>query len=179
MIAKQVTFDIVARGLLDQGARAVAPNGRCVFRGPDGNRCALGFLIEDHQYDTFFDVNTQKGFDFIAALGHNEGLMHSLLEIHDQNPADTWAYLLGKLAMQHRLSVGVIDMWADKKSMRRPTFDVKVQYPALQNKHSMMEQFFKTEQDKLIYGESFIKAMWDVPLPIMKPKIPDFHAIAV
>lgn len=46
MFSKQDTFDVAAKGMLLQGRRSTA-FGRCFFRGPDGTRCAVGFLIPD------------------------------------------------------------------------------------------------------------------------------------
>ncbi len=127
MIAKQVTFDRAASGLLQQNARS-ANGTRCLFRGPGGKRCALGFLIEDHEYSPIFDADSNFGFRYIAALGHDQVMMNELMSIHDRNPPETWAYLLSKLAAKHGLSSSVIDIWAEAKGAINPSFYDKVAF---------------------------------------------------
>lgn len=49
MTAQQV-FDSVLNGLRLQGKAAVF-NGNCMYRAPDGCKCAFGILIKDDEYD--------------------------------------------------------------------------------------------------------------------------------
>jgi hypothetical protein len=46
----QEIFNTVAMHLLVQGRKAVGKNGKCVYRSPNGDRCAVGVLISDEEY---------------------------------------------------------------------------------------------------------------------------------
>lgn len=39
------------RGIISQGGPSIEPNGRCRYRGPNGSRCAAGWLLPDEKYD--------------------------------------------------------------------------------------------------------------------------------
>lgn len=66
----QEIFNKVATHLLTQGKRSVASDGSCMYRGPEGTKCAIGCLIEDDEYHPllegkgayglFYDVNSNK-----------------------------------------------------------------------------------------------------------------------
>ena len=48
----QVIFDTVLDKLRVQGCASIDPNtGDCLYRGPEGRRCAAGWLIPDHLYN--------------------------------------------------------------------------------------------------------------------------------
>ena len=46
----QEAFDFVVRHFIKQRERAVSPSGPCMYRAPDGKRCAVGVLIKDEAY---------------------------------------------------------------------------------------------------------------------------------
>lgn len=46
----QEIFNTVAMHLLVQGRKAVGKNGKCAYRSPNGDRCAVGVLISDEEY---------------------------------------------------------------------------------------------------------------------------------
>lgn len=43
-------FEIVVRHLFEQGKPALGANGNCVYRAPDGCKCAVGVRIPDADY---------------------------------------------------------------------------------------------------------------------------------
>lgn len=48
----QETFDTIYKHLLDQGGKSVdRDTGICMYRGPNGTKCAIGCLIPDDKYD--------------------------------------------------------------------------------------------------------------------------------
>lgn len=47
-LSLQEIYDISTRGVLAQGC-ASAAGGRCLYRGPNGTKCAAGFLMTDEQ----------------------------------------------------------------------------------------------------------------------------------
>lgn len=50
MMNSQEQFDTVVRNLGKQGKPATDANGYCVYRAPDGSKCAAGQLIPDDVY---------------------------------------------------------------------------------------------------------------------------------
>lgn len=50
MMTPQEIFDTVANHLRKQGRPAMS-EGNCVYRGPDGTKCAIGCLIPDELYE--------------------------------------------------------------------------------------------------------------------------------
>ena len=107
-MTNQEAFDAVAKHLLTQMKPSVAENDSqsCLYRGPDGLKCAIGALIPDDQYRKEFEY---QGIDEIAQyVPALEGVsVHLLLElqlIHDDDDALHWKYALIKFATEHGLS---------------------------------------------------------------------------
>lgn len=79
---RQEIFDIAYRGLASQGfERSAIPNGHCLYFGPDGRRCAIGWNLPDNLpsgsvdgvgyglYDAMADADiSEDEFDFAEAL---------------------------------------------------------------------------------------------------------------
>ncbi len=57
-MTKQEIFDTVAKHLFSQGQRSVNANGVCLYRGPNGLKCAIGALITDEEYDSEMEFKT-------------------------------------------------------------------------------------------------------------------------
>lgn len=119
---KQTIFDTVVRHLGRQGHPAMNGAGRCVYRAPDGSKCAVGCLIPDELYRPEMDTGSECGSSFgVGSLDEyfklpdyfapNGGLLSVL-----QNSHDGWAqYGLGvmlkrlqKIAEQFNLKPDVI-----------------------------------------------------------------------
>ncbi|MGG7519432.1 hypothetical protein ACQ3G6_16250, partial [Allorhizobium undicola] len=47
---RQEIFDVVYRGLQEQGFRRSENNYRCAYRSSEGLKCAVGQLIPDERY---------------------------------------------------------------------------------------------------------------------------------
>lgn len=88
----QEVFDIVVNHLVTQRRPAYNRNGiiGCMYRAPDGLRCAVGALIPDNLYDLEFEGDTadcviQKLFDKdLADWREHKGLLLALQEVHDE-----------------------------------------------------------------------------------------------
>lgn len=102
----QALFDRMVNALTLQNAVSVSNNGRtsnCMYRGDNGNKCAVGHLIPDHMYsrdmDTGMSVSTLlSNFpelqDYLLAddLPY-EGSVNFLADMqctHDQAPVYMW-----------------------------------------------------------------------------------------
>ncbi|MGQ7794513.1 hypothetical protein ACUN0C_19080 [Faunimonas sp. B44] len=87
---RQEAFDFVVRHLFKQGERAVAEGGGCLYRGPDGTKCAVGCLIPDELYTPRLEGNSvfmlpQRVLDQLPA----PSLLNELQIAHD-DPTNWW-----------------------------------------------------------------------------------------
>ena len=87
----------VSEHLLAQNKKSVNFWGSCLYRGPDGLKCAIGALLPD---DTdFIRLENLPVSDpaVLAVLGvdvndmETIGLLTQLQKMHDNGPIDTWA----------------------------------------------------------------------------------------
>lgn len=119
----QELFDRVAEHLLTQGKQA-KQGTTCVYRAPDGSKCAIGCLIPDEKYiPEFEDVNFSDNsdptdweeykalLDLAKATGTTErqfSLARELQQCHDQSKPDEWRERLTRIAVNSGLSVGCL-----------------------------------------------------------------------
>lgn len=107
-MTKQETFDTVAAHLLKQGKRSMSGPRTCLYRGPDGMKCAVGCLIPDDLYrsslegiavvDILSDEVTTEVGRLMKSLGHDLTLCGELQWLHDQIEPDLWEGHLKVLA---------------------------------------------------------------------------------
>lgn len=104
---RQEIFDKVAAHLLAQNKKAESPQtGMCMYRSPDGLKCAMGALIPDDIYDPAFEGHAIdiliSRYDRLDSLFDPECsddfFLCSLQRVHDQNSPDTWAAVLSSVA---------------------------------------------------------------------------------
>lgn len=127
---KQKVFDIVAPALLKQGVRSVDGSGLCRFRGEDGRKCAIGFLIKDEFYDPYIEhwsFRTTAFLNILNKSGVFDGwrmpqpdsnrnyllcpeadFMGGLQTIHDNHDPENWKEHLMKFAGYHGLDPSCI-----------------------------------------------------------------------
>jgi len=85
----QEVFDIVVNHLFTQGRPAYDGVQGCMYRAPDGLRCAVGVLIPDDLYDKALEKNpsdyiVQDFFDAdLADWRKHKDLLRRLQGIHD------------------------------------------------------------------------------------------------
>lgn len=111
---KQQIFDQVATHLLTQNKKSskTANNGSliCLYRGPDGTKCAAGCLISDEEYDTTFENNTWDTLvNYCGIPRNNMILIKSLQDIHDGEDPSEWKEELKKLAESRQLDSSVLN----------------------------------------------------------------------
>jgi len=108
---RQEIFDTVAKHLLTQKVKSKA--AICLYRGPNGTKCAIGALIKDEFYDIEMEclggllVNSsaqwalkQSGVRFSDGLW---SFLSQLQEIHDEHEPETWKDELDQFAKKHSL----------------------------------------------------------------------------
>ncbi len=119
-MTKQETFDIVARHLLTQNAKAgyADPDEpsrfRCAYRGEGGLKCAIGVLIPDEKYDPDFDAGcwsacSDRVGSVLFSLGHDPEFCASLQNIHDNRAPEEWAQELKDRGCRYGVSPAVVD----------------------------------------------------------------------
>lgn len=106
----QQAFDIMIQHLRQQGQPSKEEgSSRCLYRGPDGLKCAVGALIPDNIYSRHFegldihDAATQ----YPAIRKLFEGMDYTLLGAvqftHDTYPVDKWEEAFRNLAQRFGL----------------------------------------------------------------------------
>ena len=73
LISKQEAFDTAVRGIHAQGGPAMDGH-RCMYRAPDGKKCAFGLLIPDELYDPKMDLDSQAASKVLSLFPHVRAL---------------------------------------------------------------------------------------------------------
>lgn len=60
---RQEIFDRSCAGIVAQGGPSVSKNGKCLYRGPNGRKCAAGHLIPDETYSKKMEGNSSFGVE--------------------------------------------------------------------------------------------------------------------
>ena len=60
--------------LKQQGKVAVNSYGSCVYRSPDGSKCAVGCLITDEAYDPKMEMDGVSDSDVVQEVLRNSGI---------------------------------------------------------------------------------------------------------
>lgn len=86
----QKLFDQVLTAMREQRVRSTSSGTEmCLYRGPRGNKCALGHLIPDKAYDKEMECNTLNGLmtksHFLDGLSDDrQDLLGDLQDKHDE-----------------------------------------------------------------------------------------------
>ena len=107
---QQEVFDIVSVGLLKQNAKSKSAIAKCAYRGDNGMKCGIGFLIADEHYSESLEnqpVTNDGVKDALYASGVDYSEMSVLLEelqsTHDTFLTENWEYELRVLAKDRGL----------------------------------------------------------------------------
>lgn len=115
----QEMFDAAARGIISQGGKSADAKGECLYRGPDGRKCAVGWLIADSVAEEY----EGQGAHYIQAkrpyLFSSRGwdLLSELQCAHDASwvggfgPGRVWSQRVRRVATRFGLSTTVLDEW--------------------------------------------------------------------
>lgn len=118
-LRKQDVFDVIGWHLLRQGTRATAFDGvKCLYRAPDGKRCAIGWIIPDEVYAKSLEflgvrdlaarlIETEHAA-FARILYRHMPLLRDLQEMHDAHQPHEWALKLRVIAQRHNLNAKVV-----------------------------------------------------------------------
>lgn len=107
MVTKQEHFDKVANHLLTQNKKALDKTGKCVYRAPDGTKCAIGCLIPDELYSPKLESRLVFQDIFDPIFGHltyeERNMLDDLQHVHDKSNVENWKEDLRNLANRWNL----------------------------------------------------------------------------
>lgn len=113
----QEIFDTAAVGLLTQKSKSEVHSDHCMYRGPEGKKCAIGFCISDEDYDPSMEekpigriLDRYEGPSIKKLSGVNRAFLTRLQRIHDSDSSpEEWKEKLISLAQGYNLSTSAID----------------------------------------------------------------------
>lgn len=114
MNAQQI-FDKVATHLIKQGKRAAIKDeyGKvCMYRAPDGCKCAAGCLIPDRLYRAGMErrgvIDLSESFELPKFFSQHLGLIANLQAVHDVRRPSRWRGALRRVAKLYGLNTDCI-----------------------------------------------------------------------
>jgi hypothetical protein len=129
---RQKFLNDAVEGLMKQGSKAMAEDGRCRYRDARGNKCAIGQIIPDELYLEYLDdgpdsesvavelfFTDELGADIHAVGSHIEKtygdvdtddvrFMTDVQAIHDSVPVEHWPERFASLARVRGLEVPTV-----------------------------------------------------------------------
>lgn len=110
MSIKQELFDRISKHLLKQNAKSIDIGG-CLYRGPNGLKCAVGAIIPDKKYSQTIEGSNVHDTEVVDCLptryqGDNSiEFLYKLQKLHDCAPVDLWKQRLEEIAKDEGLVV--------------------------------------------------------------------------
>ena len=98
----QKTFDTMVDHLYKQGGPAINDIGGCLYRGPNGSKCAIGCLIPDEEYKDSMEGKSVNYLNIDFDNLKTKSVCYSMQIVHDEFSLfnSTWTqYLNEKIAM--------------------------------------------------------------------------------
>lgn len=113
-MTKQEVFTTVKNHLLAQNKKA-EEGGICLYRGPNGTKCAIGCLITDEEYekmvkhriDRYGIWSLSRHFMIKNLEGINSNFLNRLQGIHDCHEPNKWEERLREFAIAFNLIWGI------------------------------------------------------------------------
>lgn len=115
MRTKQELFDIIVAHLRKQGRKSIANNAKtiettCLYRGPDGTKCAIGCLIPDELYKPIMETKSMayivcyiENAELANELATHQCILSPLQKIHDNQQVSDWESSWMNLAARYGL----------------------------------------------------------------------------
>ncbi len=88
-VEAQELYDYIVEAVVKQGRPSVGDNDRCLYRGPDGLKCAYGHVHPDSMYDehmedlTLAELHRQERIP--ASLAPHVRMLAELQACHDRS----------------------------------------------------------------------------------------------
>lgn len=108
-MTNQEAFDKAALHLLRQGCKSENVD-TCLYRGPNGTKCAVGALIPDEEYDPSAEGDTiDSVVEWVPSLhGLDTEFLRQLQTVHDDSAVEEWPGELRAVAARFGLSDKVV-----------------------------------------------------------------------
>lgn len=119
-MTKQEAFNIVCEKLAEQKYKS-SDEGSCLYRGPEGRKCGVGWLIPDDEYridfdnSTFFNIDTViKASPTLSSIPDGYSFLGDIQEAHDDSYglAEVQEYFR-YLAKEHGLVPDKVDLFTE------------------------------------------------------------------
>jgi len=106
---RQEVFDYVVTNLYEQGCKSLSKDGSCAYRGPEGAKCAAGWLIPDEEYNTSLEGSGWGALvkSLKVPKNHSE-LVIALQEAHDLEPTEYWGDCFVRIAKEFGFNTEVL-----------------------------------------------------------------------
>ena len=108
-MTEQTAFTIVKNHLLTQMTKSIEGN-QCLYRGPNGTKCAIGALITDEEYKKIEDARCKdlkvyevEDLQIVSLQGLTIDFLEELQIIHDQYEVQDWKNQLETFAEKYNL----------------------------------------------------------------------------
>lgn len=115
-MTQQEIFNTVATKLLAQGVASASADGKCLYRGPNGTKCAAGHLIPDEKYNPSMESRPSTNPAVHRALGIDDAdkwLVRELQGAHDDelrvSGIDVWKRKMLGIAAYYKLDPSALD----------------------------------------------------------------------
>jgi hypothetical protein len=111
--SKQSLFDFISNHLLRQGKKS-RDDISCLYRGPGGQKCAVGCVIPDELYSVAMERNStvplivlsaSNGYKLPWYIIRYRNFLEEFQAIHDGKKNFEWKELLIELGQRHKLDV--------------------------------------------------------------------------
>lgn len=98
----QAVFDFIYNHLKTQCAVSEDKSGSCVYRGPNGLKCAAGCLIADDEYTRNIEHQSWSDVADYYKIRNHEYMISKFQGIHDGHdyPSGPWVNSVKSLAQQ-------------------------------------------------------------------------------
>lgn len=117
---KQQVFDYVVTKLAEQGKLSLSTHGSCMYRGAEGTKCAVGWLIPDTEFDPKWDESPgdllrarHSPRKLLEGKGHGLEFLQDLQSAHDSSggrqTTSHWWLRFRNMALLHNLDPTLAD----------------------------------------------------------------------
>jgi hypothetical protein len=116
MPSNQEIFNLVYTKLAAQGCPSVDDKGMCRYRGPNGTKCAAGYLISEENYSPDLEglrVDNLAVWEAVNLPYEHFDLICALQSAHDHFMTisfEEWKAKMRRIAAQFKLNTNVIDI---------------------------------------------------------------------
>ena len=108
----QEAYDKMVVHAFTQKERAMG-DGKCVYRAENGNKCFVGALIPDEQYQSWLEGKTASRIMLSVPVlqGLNPNFLLQAQDIHDNDNRNHWFIAFETLASKYELNTDILNQY--------------------------------------------------------------------